>query len=87
MIGSSGRKAPNHHSNPLAWRYAKHAAKGRCHVSVSRAVALLLENRVFTTPELLSGININPSIIESLSGLKKGILAAANDDTPVVQLK
>jgi Zn-dependent peptidase ImmA (M78 family)/transcriptional regulator with XRE-family HTH domain len=54
---------------------------------IGKAVALLLENKVFAPGELLSGININAAVIESLSGLQKGALGPANDDNPVVELK
>jgi Zn-dependent peptidase ImmA (M78 family)/transcriptional regulator with XRE-family HTH domain len=55
---------------------------------IGKAVALLLEKKVLTPAELLSGINISPAIIENLSGLPSGYLGtAANDDSPVVQLK
>lgn len=55
---------------------------------ISKAVALLIENKALTPADLLSGINISAAIIESLSGLRKGFLgAAANDDNPVVELK
>jgi hypothetical protein len=54
---------------------------------INRAVSLLLENHILTRGELLSGINISPGIIESLSGLPEGALGHRSDDTPVVELK
>jgi Zn-dependent peptidase ImmA (M78 family)/transcriptional regulator with XRE-family HTH domain len=54
---------------------------------ISKAVDLLFETHALTQAGLLTAININPSVVESLSGLPAGSLAGLRDDSPVVELK
>jgi Zn-dependent peptidase ImmA (M78 family) len=54
---------------------------------ISKAVALLLESKALAPGELLNAININPAVIESLSGVRRGTLGSSSDANPVVELK
>jgi Zn-dependent peptidase ImmA (M78 family) len=55
---------------------------------ISKAVGLLFESKVLSPADLLTGININPKVIEGLSGLEAGSLGRSSDDeVPVIGLK